>query len=106
MFGASDRAAADPHRAGRRHRLVLAPLIAAPAATVAAVGEGLVMTAQQVVIGVALGFCLQLVFDAVTLGGQLIANSMGLSFAFNLDPLRGGSAAPRPSGSSTRCSSR
>jgi len=44
---------------------------------------------QQLVIGVALGFSLQLLFDAVTLGGQLLANSMGLSFAFNVDPLHG-----------------
>ena len=44
---------------------------------------------QQAVIGVALGFCMQIVFDAVTLGGQLLANSMGLSFAYNLDPMHG-----------------
>jgi flagellar biosynthesis protein FliR len=42
-------------------------------------------------IGLALGFALQLVFDALALGGQLLANSMGLSFAFNVDPLRGSS---------------
>src|SRR5580658_101076 len=28
-------------------------------------------------------------FDALTLGGQIIANGMGLGFAFNIDPLRG-----------------
>ena len=49
----------------------------------------LVTTAQQVLIGVAMGFALQLVFDALTLGGQLLANGMGLGFAFNVDPLRG-----------------
>ncbi len=41
------------------------------------------------VIGVAMGFALQLMFDALTLGGQLLANGMGLGFAFNIDPLRG-----------------
>ncbi len=51
------------------------------------------ITMQQVLIGVALGFCLQLAFDAVSLGGQMLANSMGLSFAFNLDPQRGGSSS-------------
>ena len=40
-------------------------------------------------IGVALGFALQILFDAVSMGGQLLANSMGLSFAFNVDPMRG-----------------
>jgi flagellar biosynthetic protein FliR len=29
----------------------------------------------------------------VNLGGQMLANSMGLSFAFNLDPQRGGSSS-------------
>jgi flagellar biosynthesis protein FliR len=48
-----------------------------------------VVTAQQIVIGIALGFCLQLVFDTITLGGQLIANSMGLSYALSVDPVRG-----------------
>ena len=72
--------------------------------------DGVVTTAQQVVIGVALGFCLQLMFDALTLGGQLIANSMGLAFAFNLDPLRGvehaGARAVLRACSSRWCSSR
>lgn len=52
---------------------------------------GIVITLQQVLIGIALGFMLQLIFDAIGLGGQLIANSMGLSFAFNVDPMRGAS---------------
>ena len=51
------------------------------------------MVAQQLLIGVALGFALQVVFDALGLAGQLLANSMGLSFAFNVDPLRGSSTA-------------
>ncbi|MEJ0007541.1 MAG: flagellar biosynthetic protein FliR [Steroidobacteraceae bacterium] len=69
--------------------LILAPMIVIPAQLSAFSIEGLVVTAQQVVIGIALGFCLQLVFDAITLGGQLIANSMGLSYAQSLDPIRG-----------------
>ncbi len=55
--------------------------------------SGVVVTVQQVLIGLALGFCLQLTFDAVNLGGQMLANGMGLSFAFNLDPQRGGSSS-------------
>jgi flagellar biosynthesis protein FliR len=54
-------------------------------------GEGLVITVQQLVIGVAIGFVLQIVFDSLAMGGQLLANTMGLSFAFNVDPLRGAS---------------
>jgi len=55
--------------------------------------QGFVVVAQQLLIGVALGFALQVVFDAMGLAGQLLANSMGLSFAFNVDPLRGSSTA-------------
>lgn len=51
--------------------------------------EGLVITMQQVLIGVATGFVLQVAFDALAMGGQLLANGMGLGFAFNVDPLRG-----------------
>jgi flagellar biosynthesis protein FliR len=69
--------------------MILAPMITIPAQLSAFSIEGLVVTVQQVVIGVALGFCLQLVFDGITLGGQLIANSMGLSYAMSVDPIRG-----------------
>jgi flagellar biosynthetic protein FliR len=66
---------------------LLPPLPAVPVFSI----EGVLITVQQVVIGLALGFMLQLIFDAIGLGGQLIANSMGLSFAFNVDPMRGAS---------------
>jgi flagellar biosynthesis protein FliR len=69
--------------------LVIAPLIPEPADIVAFSAAGMIVTAQQVIIGIALGFCLQTVFDAVTLGGQLLSNSMGLSFAYNMDPQHG-----------------
>jgi flagellar biosynthetic protein FliR len=68
--------------------LIVAPLV--PGSDVVPFSiAGAVVTLQQVVIGVALGFALQLVFDALAMGGQLLANSMGLGFAFNVDPLRG-----------------
>jgi flagellar biosynthetic protein FliR len=69
--------------------LLIAPLVPSPAGIAPFSAAGCVITAQQALIGLALGFCLQLVFDAVTLAGQLLANSMGLSFAFNLDPAHG-----------------
>jgi flagellar biosynthetic protein FliR len=70
--------------------LLVAPLLPPPGISPFSLA-GLLVTAQQVLIGVALGFALQVVFDAVAMGGQLLANSMGLSFAFNVDPLRGAS---------------
>jgi len=69
--------------------LIIAPLIPAPAGIAPLSAAGIVVTVQQVVIGVALGFCMRIVFDAVTLGGQLLSNSMGLSFAYNMDPQHG-----------------
>ncbi len=68
---------------------LVAPLISSPAGITPFSAAGVVVTIQQVIIGVALGFALQILFDAVSMGGQLLANSMGLSFAFNVDPMRG-----------------
>jgi len=70
-----------------------APMLPAPPAVGLLSVDGVLIALQQVMIGVALGFIVQLVFDAVGLGGQLLANSMGLSFAFNVDPMRGASTA-------------
>jgi flagellar biosynthetic protein FliR len=71
--------------------VLTAPLLAAPPAVPVFSIGGLVITGQQVLIGLSLGFVMQLIFDSVGLGGQLLANSMGLSFAFNVDPMRGAS---------------
>lgn len=68
--------------------MLVAPLSPAPQVELLSAESALVI-AQQIVIGVALGFALQVVFDAVALAGQLLANCVGLSFAFNVDPLRG-----------------
>ncbi len=73
--------------------LLAAPLLPAPPDVPLFSVPGILITIQQLIIGVAIGFVLQLVFDAVGLGGQLLANSMGLSFAFNVDPMRGASTA-------------
>lgn len=69
--------------------MVALPLVAPPAGLTLLSVNGAIVTGQQVLIGAAMGFALQLVFDALTLGGQLLANGMGLGFAFNVDPLRG-----------------
>jgi len=81
-----------------RSRVVLAAALTAlvaplmPATGIAPFSPaGFVVVVQQLLIGVALGFALQLVFDSLGLAGQLLENSMGLSFAFNVDPLRGSS---------------
>lgn len=71
--------------------LPVAPLLPPPPAVELLSFDGIVVTLHQVAIGAAIGFALQLVFDALTLGGQLLANGMGLGFGFNIDPIRGAS---------------
>lgn len=50
---------------------------------------GVLISAQQVLIGVAMGFTLRLVFSALTVAGQTVATSMGLGFASTVDPQNG-----------------
>lgn len=81
----------------RRARLIvaaaltflLAPLVKTPVGVELMSGDGFTIAIQQMIIGLALGFATQIIFDAVGMGGQLLANSMGLSFAMNVDPLHG-----------------
>lgn len=51
--------------------------------------HGLFISFQQVLIGVSLGFTLQLVFGAMMIAGEAIAMSMGLGFASMVDPTNG-----------------
>jgi len=67
--------------------LVALPLIPRPEGLTVLSGDGVVTTVQQILIGAALGFILQMIFEAVNLGGQLIANGMGLGLAVTVDPL-------------------
>lgn len=48
--------------------------------------QGLLILVQQLVIGLAIGFSMRLIFSAVELAGQLIGMSMGLGFASFYDP--------------------
>ena len=50
---------------------------------------GLLISAQQVLIGLAMGFILQLVFSVLAMVGESIAMSMGLGFASMIDPQNG-----------------
>ncbi len=52
-------------------------------------GAGLLITVQQLAIGLIMGFLLQLVFAAMLVGGQTIAMGMGLGFASMVDPQNG-----------------
>lgn len=47
------------------------------------------MIASEILIGVAMGFALQLAFQSVIIAGQIIALQMGLGFASMVDPSSG-----------------
>ena len=50
---------------------------------------GVLITAQQLLLGLAIGFSLQLVFATLVIAGQAIAMGMGLGFAQMVDPQNG-----------------
>ena len=68
---------------------VIAPVIPSTATTEVLSAAGLVTVIQEIAIGATMGFLVQLVFDAIALGGQVIGMSMGLGFAVFLDRARG-----------------
>src|SRR5262245_31713367 len=67
---------------------VIAPLLPAPQPLELSFAAAAVV-AQEVVIGIAMGFCLQTIFDALIVAGQTIAMGMGLGLATMIDPQRG-----------------
>lgn len=68
---------------------VIAPVVPLPP-TERFLEPAIVITVfHEILIGVAMGFCVQLIFDAVVLGAQNIAMSMGLGFAVLVDQQRG-----------------
>jgi flagellar biosynthesis protein FliR len=69
--------------------LVVAPLIPVPPAVEPLSLAGLVISAQQILIGLTIGFVMQMVFSAMSQAGETIALSMGLGFASMVDPQQG-----------------
>lgn len=68
---------------------ILVPVIPAPPAVELISGAALFISASQIVIGLAMGFILQMVFSAFIIAGQSIAAAMGLGFASIIDPQNG-----------------
>lgn len=68
---------------------LIAPLVE-PTVPVEPLGiRMMLIAANQVLIGVAMGFIVQIVFEALTFAGQTVAMTMGLGYATLVDPLRG-----------------
>ena len=68
----------------------VAPNIDALPAIDPASGAGLLVLVNQLLIGMAMGFAMQLVFTAVEMAGEFIAMQMGLGFAVFYDPQSAG----------------
>lgn len=66
--------------------VVLAPVLGTMPAVEPGSAIGLLILAQQVVIGVAMGFAMRIVFTAVEMAGNVTGMQMGLGFASFFDP--------------------
>ncbi|MFK3771156.1 MULTISPECIES: flagellar biosynthetic protein FliR [Pseudomonas] len=51
--------------------------------------RGVLLCAEQVIVGALFGFSLQLLFQAFVIAGQIIAVQMGMAFASMVDPANG-----------------
>ncbi|OYT94953.1 MAG: flagellar biosynthetic protein FliR, partial [Pseudomonas sp. PGPPP3] len=69
--------------------LVLVPTLPPMPVIDALTVRSLMLIAQEVLIGVMLGFTLQLFFHLFSVAGQIIAVQMGLGFASMIDPTNG-----------------
>ncbi len=65
--------------------LIVAPTLPAQPAAGPASVEGMLIVIQQLVIGLAMGFTVRLLFAAVDVAGDLIGMQMGLGFAYFYD---------------------
>lgn len=66
--------------------IVIAPNVPIPSALDPMSITGLMILFQQLIIGVAMGFAVRLVFAAIEMAGELTSNTMGLGFAVFFDP--------------------
>lgn len=69
--------------------ILIAPSLGSVPAVDPLSAESLYISAQQILIGVAMGLVVLVVFNAVTMAGESIAITMGLGFALMNDPQNG-----------------
>lgn len=70
--------------------LIIAPILGPMPQVEPGSQAGLLILAQQIVIGLAIGFAMRVVFVAVEMAGELIGLQMGLGFATFFDPENAG----------------
>ncbi len=68
---------------------LLLPVIPKPPEVDLISGDAVIISISQILIGLAMGFILQMVFSAFIIAGQAVANAMGLGFATMVDPQNG-----------------
>lgn len=67
---------------------VILPL--APSTQMSLLGpQGILVAGEQILLGIAMGMVLQIIFQATLMAGQMIATTMGLGFAVTVDPVNG-----------------
>lgn len=66
--------------------IVLAPVLGGMPAVEPGSAIGLLILAQQIVIGLAIGFTMRIIFTAMEMAGNIIGMQMGLGFASIFDP--------------------
>lgn len=69
--------------------LMVAPVLPAPPAVDPLSWAGITIALHQMLIGLGMGFILQMVFAALTMAGEGVAMGMGLGFAVMMDPQNG-----------------
>ncbi len=67
---------------------VLVPILPVPEINIFS-PLAIIIIGQQILIGLIIGFAVQLVFSAVITGGQIVAMQMGLGFSLMVDPQNG-----------------
>ncbi len=67
--------------------LIIAPTIVSMPQVAVGSAQGLLIMVQQIIIGVAMGFTMRLIFSAVEMAGELSGLQMGLGFASFYDPI-------------------
>lgn len=70
--------------------VMVAPVLPPPPGLPVASAAGLLVLAQQILIGVAMGFTTRIVIAAAEMAGQMAGLQMGLGFAVFFDPQGGG----------------
>lgn len=73
--------------------LVAAPLLGPMPDVPVGSFQGLLIAVQQVLIGLALGFCMRMMFTATIMAGEFVGLQMGLAFASFFDPATGANTA-------------